>query len=670
MGWLPTRPSLRPTTAAAATGQTPSQGSAGTVASDGDVWRLWRTLGELHYSTTFMARQVGRLAWRVTIGGSEVSPDDAASMIGSVTAPGRPATVTAAMALHMQVAGQFRYVHTDADGWQVLSAGRTARVDPERDRAATVDLRTIRRDPADPDRADSPVKAAAPLARELALLSALSRSQARNRTAQRGLLLYPQEQQWADGFNFADMIQRVMTAPLANEHDASAVVPPTVPTPSELIDKWRLLTLDTGWDDDLPARIEAVTRRLALALDHPPEILLGIGDVNHWSAWQVSEDTYRAHVEPLADWVAGTLAAAISKAGDLDPDAVVVTPDPAELLRRLPTVADTLTAYTLGLVSDEFTRSVLGATEDDAGTGIPVTTGPPAGADQPGVDGNPGPPPVAAAADGPPDPDGLGEILHRIDVGLLETGRTAADAAISRARERIGAKVRTAVRSDRDGTAAIDGVDNADVAATLGVDVAARHVNIHAVAADVVTDALADWWTGRLQAAADQVEQAAGITLPDLTDQTAASVALLTGLVTDRAVAGLADTEARRGAPPTGAVRRAIDVAGGNGDPAATAAADVAPPTLGTTGFARGAVALEAIRVQTGMTAQRWRWLYGDPADRQAPHPGHRRLSGTLVSNDGYARTHDPGTGDTWMAYPGDHAGCQCDLVPAFTKER
>jgi hypothetical protein len=39
-------------------------------------------------------------------------------------------------------------------------------------------------------------------------------------------------------------------------------------------------------------RREAV-ERLAIGLDMPPEVLLGLGDSNHWSAWQVDEQTWK-----------------------------------------------------------------------------------------------------------------------------------------------------------------------------------------------------------------------------------------------------------------------------------------------------------------------------------------------------------------------------------------
>lgn len=671
-GWLPSsKRTVRAVTAATAPAGAVGNGTSTT--STADVWKLWRTVGELHYSTSFVARQVGRLDWHVLLNDVEQSPDDSAALVRSVTGPDGPAVVTAAMALHAQVAGQYRYRLADdpppdgaSVGWQVTTPD-TRRV-AAGDSPWLVDVHTIRRDPADPTRADSPVLAAAPIAAELALLSALARSQARNRSSQRGVLLYPAEQTWEDeGPSFDTLLQQVLTAPLADEHAAAAVVPLQVPTPAELVDSWRLLSLDTTWDDDLPERIEHTTRRLALALDHPPEILLGVADVNHWTAWQVSEDTYRAHVEPLARWPAWTIARAIEAVGELPAGSVELVPDPAKLLQRSPTVADTLTAYQLGLVSAPFTRDVLGATEDDAGDGVDRSLDP--ALDDPDAAGDPGPPDSDQPRDGVTaavDPDRLGDVLADVDAALLEAGRTAADLAVARTRERIGAAARTAVRADREASALIDGVPNGDVPALLGRKLVSEHVQVRELADDTVTQLLDGWWRNQLDRAAARVERAAGISFTPDGAAVDAAAQLLTSGVAAVALAGLWSRTPP--APPTDVVRRAMVVAGGGDDPGAQVAATTigTPATLRSAGFARGAAALDAIRKQTGLTATRWRWRYGDRGEREQPHPGHVRLDGVLMANDGTARTIDPRTGDRWRAYPGDHKGCLCDAVPTF----
>ncbi len=54
-------------------------------------------------------------------------------------------------------------------------------------------------------------------------------------------------------------------------------------------------------DADLhPSQREtAAVRALAAGMDLPAEVLLGLSDVNHWTAWQVDESAYRQHVDPI-----------------------------------------------------------------------------------------------------------------------------------------------------------------------------------------------------------------------------------------------------------------------------------------------------------------------------------------------------------------------------------
>lgn len=686
MGWLDrlrTVPDRGPVTAAvvptgSSDGGKPGKGGKG-------VWEVWRTLGEVHYSTTFMARQVGRLGWRVKIDGGTVDDDEAAAMLASVTGPASVSEVTAAMALHIQVAGQYVYRLVDGGGWEVTTpperktsklSGRGSSTSPYTDEDASVSLLTIRRDPADPKRADSPVMAAMPVARELLLLSALARAQARNRSAQRKIVLYPAEQQWADGYNFGDSLQEALTAPLVDEYSAAAVAPMQIPVPSDLVASWTTLDLSSQFDADLPDRIDRATRRLALILDHPPEILLGTADLNHWSSWQVEESTYRAHVEPLAAWPAATLAAAIATLADVDPATVNVVADPSAMLARTPTVADTLAAFQLQLVSADYTRSILGATDNDAPEGGTPTPAPPSGGvADPDVDGVRDLPATTAgvtssvavatsAALSADDVDTLPDRLAAIDLALYEAGRAGSDLAVTTARGRVGAKIRTAVRNDPALSAQIDGVDNADVAATIGPAATAATINADDVVAESVADTLAGWWPDLLASTADRIADVADLpdyTIPaGLVDE---STRVLVEAVTAHAVATLADTEAARAAPPVPAVRSAVAVAGGGVDPEATTAAAGSPPTLADPGgLALSRSVVEELRKVHGLSASRARWVYGSVSDREYPHPYHRRLGGRFVSADGVIVAD----GIPW--YVGDHKGCLCSLAPAFTR--
>jgi hypothetical protein len=76
------------------------------------------------------------------------------------------------------------------------------------------------------------------------------------------------------------------------------VVPVILRMPGQFIQYVQHLTFGTKFDDQaLPLR-DAGVKRLALTLDMPPEQLLGLGDTNHWSAWQIEEAGVKTGIEP------------------------------------------------------------------------------------------------------------------------------------------------------------------------------------------------------------------------------------------------------------------------------------------------------------------------------------------------------------------------------------
>ncbi len=50
-----------------------------------------------------------------------------------------------------------------------------------------------------------------------------------------------------------------------------------------------------------------VLRRIANSLDVPAEFVLGIGDVNHWSAWLIRDLLWSQHIQPLATLIANSI---------------------------------------------------------------------------------------------------------------------------------------------------------------------------------------------------------------------------------------------------------------------------------------------------------------------------------------------------------------------------
>jgi hypothetical protein len=422
------------------------------------AWRLWRILGVLQFPTSFKAKQVARLGWNVTEGGKQLEPDAAKAAMESVTKPLGVSEVTERLALNLEVAGQVFYARV-SDEWKVYAA-TTPRL-KELLKKADIVVEGLRPDPEKPKEPFSAVFAALGTAEQIRLMAAMSRGQDRNRLAQRGILLVPKEGQFPEDDPFMPMLEAAMTAPIADEYAASAVVPPVVTFPAEYIEKWRHLVLESPYDEKLMDRIEATIRQFALELDLPPEMLLGNMDSNHWNAWLSSEENVNAYTVPLGTLVGDVIATAMMEAVN-DGRVVTVTPDPAVMLARSASVDDAFRALEMLVVGFDFVRRIIGADEDDAPTPEEIelilrATGKAAPVEIPqqGTD-EVGPPeqprelpapspngngrPVAAAVNGDDPLDRLSRQLTAIDDQLLGHLKGAAELAVFHAREVVGSE--------------------------------------------------------------------------------------------------------------------------------------------------------------------------------------------------------------------------------------
>jgi len=126
---------------------------------------------------------------------------------------------------------------------------------------------------------------------------------------------------------------------------------------------------------------------------------------------------------------------------------------------------------------------------------------------------------------------------------------------------------------------------------------------------------------------------------------------------------------------PTGLVRRAMEIAGGRSDLAVDVTGSVldagawvtmagpgglpAPPG----GIGTGVLVGEAIAAAGG-AVEGYRWVYG-PALRANPFPPHLALAGVeFVNFDDAQLANGSGFPAGEYYFPGDHAGCVCDVEP------
>lgn len=231
--------------------------------------------------------------------------------------------------------------------------------------------------------ADSPVGGVLDICEELLLVGRDVRATVRSRLANNGLLLIPDglsilgpepEEDTDEGDAFFSELIRAAEAAISNEGEAAAAVPLVVRGPSEGLDKIRHIVLDRPQNQFNVTQRAELIGRLATGLDLPSEVLTGKVDLNHWTAWQVDDDTFRHHVEPIAieevdALTVGYLWKRLDAMQRWDPALVrrlVIWYDPTELVTHPDRTQDGLQLWDRVAISDDTLRRIAGFTEADA----------------------------------------------------------------------------------------------------------------------------------------------------------------------------------------------------------------------------------------------------------------------------------------------------------------
>jgi len=169
---------------------------------------------------------------------------------------------------------------------------------------------------------------------------------------------------------FVDGLMKAMITPISDRNSASSVVPFVVRVPDESIDKIKLVTFYTPFDKAIPELIELTLKKIAIGLNIPPEVLLGLGDTNHWSAWAIDENVVKISVAPLLSIICQTLTGKYLRPSyqklTNKPCEAVIWFDTTELTQRPQKSAEANTLHDKGLISDEATRRENGFSEEDA----------------------------------------------------------------------------------------------------------------------------------------------------------------------------------------------------------------------------------------------------------------------------------------------------------------
>jgi hypothetical protein len=305
------------------------------------AWDYRDSIGEIRYAMKFLAEAVSRVRVVPSVAELDGAPPTPLSDVGDLP-EGLEAAVEDAMArltadthnwgallrplaVNMEVPGEAWLIGREVDDqeiWEIRSSSEVKKTDrgwTVLDDDGKTDL-PIGQDgfvarlwtPHDEYRhlADSPMRALLGPCEELQLACRMIRGAARSRFAGAGVLSLPagmdfasaggdeEDPEEAEQSTFIDELARAMTTSIQDEGDASALVPIVVEAEAEAIAAVKHLTFGQEVDTALADRDKSLAR-IGAGLDVPPEIITGMSDANHWSAWQVDSSTIRNHVEPL-----------------------------------------------------------------------------------------------------------------------------------------------------------------------------------------------------------------------------------------------------------------------------------------------------------------------------------------------------------------------------------
>ena len=234
---------------------------------------------------------------------------------------------------------------------------------------------------------DSPARACLPALRELVTTSARITADLESRLAGAGILVIPASasvartgpaqpdqgngtpEQLVDDPDYATLIDAMVT-PIGDRESAAAVVPVLIRVDDQAVDKVRHISFATKLDERVQALRDGAIRRLALGLDVPPEVLLGMTDANHWTGWQIEESAVKISVEPLLGLICSALTEnylrpAHAALGVANPERYVIWYDVSELVLRPNRFEQAYKMWQEGLIGAAAVLREAGFSEDD-----------------------------------------------------------------------------------------------------------------------------------------------------------------------------------------------------------------------------------------------------------------------------------------------------------------
>ncbi len=381
------------------------------------AWEYFDEVGELRFASQWVANALSRCSLGVRVRPGDdtatdpIDLDDADGADSRARVPlqelfGGPVghgEMLSRLAIHLTVPGESYIVGFDTDmgpgqppvrRWLVVSGdelerggSQTIKVRlPENDKPFPIKLadatviRLWRPHPRRAWEADSPVRAALTVLKELVDLSAHIAATVESRLAGAGILFMPESATLPSAISatgqplhedpaMATLIDAMVT-PIGDRDSASAVVPILVRIPDAAVGKPEYMSFASKLDEKIQQLREASIARFATIVDIPAEVLTGTGSASRWNAWKISEEAIKLHLEPLLGLICDALTTqylwpALEALGVRDVERYVVWYDASNLVQRPNLGPEAQNLFEHGLVKTKTVVHANGFTDDD-----------------------------------------------------------------------------------------------------------------------------------------------------------------------------------------------------------------------------------------------------------------------------------------------------------------
>lgn len=462
---------------------------------------------------------------------------------------------------------------------------------------------------------------------------------------------------------FSTGLGDALVGAVMDTRSAGRIAPIVVRGPGDALANMEPLDLIRDLPEWVPDLMEKVLRQMATGLNLPAEILTGMGDINHWGQWLIDDSARLNHVDPdilgiLDSFTQGYLHPVLREARVADPEQYLFWRDYSDLTSRTLTVDEAMGMFDRGIINLDAILRIADLNEEDAGDGQPIGA-----VEDIAVTDERGIPDTLVAAATP------AVSLGEIDLRLFEKITEASQAALDRALDRAGAKVRSHTQARNGQMQAlrtkIDGVPNHLVGLTVGRE--ALQLSDDDLIPPDAFDALGNRVDSILAQGQDEAASATQALTGQEPKRDEATERTWRDRARDLLVASLAALALSRFFTPTLDPDPAETGEIGDSDVPAdtvwdtlTVAAGGEPGARDVRGLANGEQTQEWLS-EAGAVVESRVWTVGSPAQ---PFEPHRNLSGVRFNTwEDPALANPRSWPSTAFLHPGDHRFCQCVAV-------